>query len=231
MPSLRSVDDVQRLRTLHPDWSRSDFRLAWPCGQFGRRRASRNAFDRTASRRRTDRFWRLDRYACFTGFLFRAARCAFGHAPSILGAFATLVLEAAYEATLLAGALLASHGGSNMVLLTLLSGGAFGDAEDWIFGAIERAINKVENLDLDIRIVSYGAPSAELLKLARTSMGLSETANFRHAFRRWKQTSPLEYRRSLMSASRDSGGVGADPNSHADRPQWPVGRNYPLVGR
>jgi len=34
------------------------------------------------------------------------------------------------------------------------------------------------------------------------ALGFSETANFRHAFRRWKQTSPLEYRRRMFDASR-----------------------------
>jgi AraC-like DNA-binding protein len=32
------------------------------------------------------------------------------------------------------------------------------------------------------------------------ALGFSETANFRHAFRRWKRTSPLEYRRRLLDA-------------------------------
>lgn len=31
------------------------------------------------------------------------------------------------------------------------------------------------------------------------ALGFSETANFRHAFRRWNRTSPVEFRRSLLS--------------------------------
>jgi len=35
------------------------------------------------------------------------------------------------------------------------------------------------------------------------ALGFSETANFRHAFRRWKQTSPLEYRRRIFDTPRE----------------------------
>jgi AraC-like DNA-binding protein len=31
------------------------------------------------------------------------------------------------------------------------------------------------------------------------ALGFSETTNFRHAFRRWKQTSPQEFRRALLA--------------------------------
>lgn len=44
---------------------------------------------------------------------------------------AQLVLDAGYEATLLAGVLNSQRGGSNIVLLTLLGGGAFGNANEW----------------------------------------------------------------------------------------------------
>ncbi|WP_235192520.1 hypothetical protein [Mycobacterium asiaticum] len=70
--------------------------------------------------------------------------------------FARLVLEAAYEATLLAAADQASKGGSNTVLLTRLGGGAFGNEDNWIDTAIERALAVVECRGLDIRIVSRG---------------------------------------------------------------------------
>jgi hypothetical protein len=49
------------------------------------------------------------------------------------------VLEAAYEATLLAAVLNARRGRSNIVLLTRLGGGAFGNDDDWITTAMERA--------------------------------------------------------------------------------------------
>ncbi|MCV7217601.1 hypothetical protein H7J51_20195 [Mycobacterium crocinum] len=69
--------------------------------------------------------------------------------------FARLVLEATYEATLLAAAEQAAAGGSNIVLLTRVGGGVFGNEGSWIDHAIERALNAVENAGLDIRIVSY----------------------------------------------------------------------------
>jgi hypothetical protein len=70
--------------------------------------------------------------------------------------FATVVLEAAYEATLLASVAIAQRGGSNVVFLTRLGGGAFGNADAWIDSAMRRAADR----GLDVRIVSYGAPAA-----------------------------------------------------------------------
>ena len=80
--------------------------------------------------------------------------------------FASLVLEAAYEATMWAAALNAERGASNVVLLTLLGGGAFGNEESWILAATRRALELTLGFDLDVRIVSYGPPSPELLDLA-----------------------------------------------------------------
>jgi hypothetical protein len=71
--------------------------------------------------------------------------------------FARLVLEAAYEATLLAAAEQAASGGSNTVLLTRLGGGAFGNADAWIDDAMRRALTVVEHAGLDIRVVGYGS--------------------------------------------------------------------------
>jgi hypothetical protein len=51
-----------------------------------------------------------------------------------------LVLEAAYEATMLAAVLNKQRGASNVVLLTLLGGGAFGNKAEWINAAIRRAL-------------------------------------------------------------------------------------------
>ena len=47
-------------------------------------------------------------------------------------AFAALILEAAYEATMTAALLNAGRRASNLVLLTQLGGGAFGNDEEWI---------------------------------------------------------------------------------------------------
>ncbi len=71
--------------------------------------------------------------------------------------FARLVLEASYEATLLAGALNFALTGCNKVFLTLLGGGAFGNEDPWIFDAIEYALEHAGRAELDIVIVSYGA--------------------------------------------------------------------------
>jgi hypothetical protein len=83
-------------------------------------------------------------------------------------AFATLILEAAYEATLLASVLIAQHGGSNVVFLTRLGGGAFGNADAWIDSAMRRALQAMANHGLDVRIVSYRAPSQGLVELAES---------------------------------------------------------------
>lgn len=69
--------------------------------------------------------------------------------------FGRLVLEAAYEATLLAAAAQAVSGGSKTVLLTRLGGGAFGNEDAWIDDAIRRALTVVEYAGLDIRLVGY----------------------------------------------------------------------------
>jgi hypothetical protein len=80
--------------------------------------------------------------------------------------FASLVLEGAYEATLWTAALNAQRGGSKTVLLTSLVGGAFGNDESWIEAAMLRALKLAALFDLDIRLVSYGRPSAAFLRLA-----------------------------------------------------------------
>ena len=92
---------------------------------------------------------------------------AYTRLPAVRWAgFAKLVLEAAYEATLWAGVLNARRGRSNVVFLTLLGGGAFGNPGAWIDAAIRRALTVVAGYDLDVRLVSYGPPSRDLLALA-----------------------------------------------------------------
>lgn len=81
-------------------------------------------------------------------------------------AFATLILEAAYEATLCAAVLNAKKSGSKVVLLTRLGGGVFGNDVAWIDTAIRRAFRLFESADLDVRLVSYGTPTASTLKIA-----------------------------------------------------------------
>ena len=81
-------------------------------------------------------------------------------------AFAVLVLQAAYEATMLTAILNAQRGVSNIVLLTHLGGGAFGNDSVWIEFAIRRALEMSRGLALDVRLVSYGPPSQALQRLA-----------------------------------------------------------------
>ena len=80
-------------------------------------------------------------------------------------AFATLVLEAAYEATLWAAVLNTHRTTSNVLYLTRVGGGAFGNEMAWIDGAIRRALKIVAGAGLDVRLVSYGQPDRELVRL------------------------------------------------------------------
>jgi len=59
----------------------------------------------------------------------------------------------------------ARRGISKAVFLTLLGGGAFGNPEAWIASAIRRALTIVAGFDLDVRLVSYGAPSKSVLQI------------------------------------------------------------------
>ena len=81
--------------------------------------------------------------------------------------FASLVLEAAYEATMLAAVLNKQRGASNVVLLTLLGRGAFGNEAEWINAAIRRALGMMSSSGLDVRLVSYGTPSREIVQIAK----------------------------------------------------------------
>ena len=58
-------------------------------------------------------------------------------------------------------------GMSNVVLLTLVGGGAFGNDQEWILSAMRRSLELAASSDLDVKIVSYGAPSAAVLGLVK----------------------------------------------------------------
>ena len=79
--------------------------------------------------------------------------------------FARLVLEASYEATLCAGLLNLERKGNRTVFLTLLGGGAFGNRSEWIFSAIQRALELFADKDLDIAIVSFGGSNRRVREL------------------------------------------------------------------
>jgi hypothetical protein len=92
-------------------------------------------------------------------------------APSDWKAFASLVLEGAYETTLCAAVHNTQRGASNVVLLTRLflislGGGAFGNDESWIVAAVRRALVMMQETALEVKLVSYGAPSRGLLEVA-----------------------------------------------------------------
>ena len=76
--------------------------------------------------------------------------------------FAQLVLDGTYEATLWGAVLNAERTGSNVVFLTLVGGGVFGNRIPWIITAIRRALQAVGDVDLDVRIVNYRTVDAEL---------------------------------------------------------------------
>jgi hypothetical protein len=79
--------------------------------------------------------------------------------------FASLVLQSAYEATMLAAVQNAQRNASNVVLLTQLGGGAFGNDDKWIHAAMRRALQMMSGFDLDVRLVSYGTPSPAIMQM------------------------------------------------------------------
>ena len=81
------------------------------------------------------------------------------HPSHLWAAFARLILEAAYEATICSAILNAMSHGSNRLFLTLLGGGAFGNETAWIIGGIQRALTLYKDVDLEVAIVSYGSPN------------------------------------------------------------------------
>lgn len=88
------------------------------------------------------------------------------HHPRHWEPFGRLVLQAAYEATLLAAVEQAAAGGSATVLLTRLGGGVFGNADAWIDDAIERALGVVSDAGLDVAIVCRGSVLPAVAALA-----------------------------------------------------------------
>lgn len=78
--------------------------------------------------------------------------------------FARLILEATYEATLYAALINMEANNSNLVYLTLVGGGAFGNDETWIFESLQKAIRQFKNVPLDVRVVSYRQSNLELVR-------------------------------------------------------------------
>lgn len=76
--------------------------------------------------------------------------------------FATLILEATYEATICAGILNAKRTGNKKIYLTFIGGGAFGNDMSWILNAIKRVLDMYVKYDLEIVIVSYASENEEV---------------------------------------------------------------------
>ncbi len=87
-----------------------------------------------------------------------------GFSSELWRPFASLILEASYEATICAGIL----NGDNKVYLTLVGGGAFGNEIKWICSAIKQAVLKYIEYELDVKIVNYGVVPNEVLKLVES---------------------------------------------------------------
>lgn len=81
--------------------------------------------------------------------------------------FASLVLEASYEATLLAAVLNYHRTGNPRVYLTLIGGGTFGNDRCWIVSALRRALYLVRHHPLDVHLVSYRQIPVEINSLVR----------------------------------------------------------------
>ena len=77
------------------------------------------------------------------------------HSLELWAPFATLVLEASYEATICAAVINATRTGNHTLFLTLVGGGAFGNELDWIMHAIRRSLSLYADSGLDIAVVSY----------------------------------------------------------------------------
>ncbi|MFX1761437.1 hypothetical protein PWP93_02345 [Paraburkholderia sp. A1RI-2L] len=92
---------------------------------------------------------------------------AYNRAPrSDWAPFASLVLEASYEATLLAAVLNHRQTDNPKVYLTTVGGGAFGNERSWILQALRRALHHVRHHSLDVAVVCYGQVSQDLVELA-----------------------------------------------------------------
>lgn len=79
--------------------------------------------------------------------------------------FARMILEAAYESTLLQAIENRDRTGQDKVFLTLLGGGAFGNKPAWITDAIVQALQKFRYSDLEIHLVSYGASDPNVRRI------------------------------------------------------------------
>eukprot|EP00092_Neocalanus_flemingeri_P014986 GFUD01016185.1.p1 GENE.GFUD01016185.1~~GFUD01016185.1.p1 ORF type:complete len:356 (+),score=99.41 GFUD01016185.1:137-1204(+) len=90
-----------------------------------------------------------------------------GTKPKDWKSLAEVILESAYEATLLTGAILAGKREQRVtVFLTCLGGGAFGNPSPWICAAMEKALLAHVDKPLDVKLVNYARmPTDNFVKL------------------------------------------------------------------
>jgi hypothetical protein len=93
--------------------------------------------------------------------------------------FARLVLRGAYEATLAAGVANAARTGNPHVFLTLLGGGAFGNRTEWVFDAIEAALERHRHSGLEVVIISYQSSKPDAVDLIERFNGQSASRTTR----------------------------------------------------
>ena len=87
------------------------------------------------------------------------------HPPNLWAPLASLVLEAAYEATICAAIVNFHRTGNNCLFLTLLGGGAFGNDPEWIIGAAGRSLEMYADCGLEVIVVSYGGSNRSVRRL------------------------------------------------------------------
>jgi hypothetical protein len=87
------------------------------------------------------------------------------HSASLWEAFARLVLEASYEATICTAILNARSTGNNRLFLTLIGGGVFGNEMTWITDGITRALKLYKYWNIDVAVVSYGSSRDDVRKI------------------------------------------------------------------
>ena len=88
--------------------------------------------------------------------------------PAYWEEFAKLILDATYEATFYAALKNFETTGNNILYLTLVGGGAFGNKQEWIFNAIRKAVTKFSTVPLDVKIVSYGQSNSQVQALVNS---------------------------------------------------------------
>lgn len=118
-----------------------------------------------------DRKWTLlqDPSQCVSQVFCSAISVSYsGLSRKLWGPVAQLVLEGAYEATLLAGVINSLKTGNPRVLLTCLGGGVFGNELRWIADAIARAVlvvrRRLPGLQLEVVLVHYRSVDRQLEK-------------------------------------------------------------------